>query len=112
MVSRSLKRAELGAFGGLPGGAVGGALVDVLALIFPSMALSRALGLVLVGTAIGIIVACLEQIASECRLTVLTGSKEGCSYMISKDEPPSAATRPSISRFLAISPCSGSTREY
>ena len=85
-VSGSWKRAELGAFGGLFGGAAGGMLFDVLALITRSADLSRALGFILVGAAIGIAVGCLEEIAKEYWLTVLTGSKEGRSYVLSKDQ--------------------------
>ena len=85
-VSGSWKRAELGAFGGLIGGAAGGLLFDALALITRSADLSRALGFVLVGAAIGIAVGCLEEIAKQYWVTVLTGSKEGRSYVLSKDQ--------------------------
>jgi pSer/pThr/pTyr-binding forkhead associated (FHA) protein len=86
LVSGSWKRAELGAFGGLIGGLVGGVLFDVLALITRSEDLSRALGFVLVGAAIGIAVGFLEEIAKEYWLTVLTGSREGQSYVLSEGE--------------------------
>jgi len=86
LVSGSWKRAELGAFGGLFGGAAGGMLFDALALIARSADLSRALGFVLVGAAIGIAVAFLEEIAKEYWVTVLTGPKEGRSYVLSKQE--------------------------
>ena len=86
LVSRSRKRAELGALGGLVGGAAGGVLFDALALITRSADMSRALGFVLVGVAIGIAVGLLEEMAKEYWLTILTGSKEGRSYPISKDE--------------------------
>ena len=85
-VAGSYKRAQIGAFGGLIGGACGGLLFDSLAAIARSADLSRALGFVLVGALIGIVVGFLEEMVKEYWLTVLTGSKEGQSYLLSKNE--------------------------
>ena len=86
LVSGSWKRANLGAFGGLVGGAAGGMVFDVLALVLRRADLSRALGFILIGAAIGIAVGFLEEIAKEYWATVLTGAREGHSYMLSKTE--------------------------
>lgn len=81
---QSLKRAELGAFGGLVGGFCGGLLFDVLAMVTHTSDLGRAVGLVLVGAMIGIMVGLIEEVAKEHWVTVLTGAKEGQSYPITK----------------------------
>ena len=86
LVSRSRKRAELGACGGLIGGATGGVLFDILRALTRNGDLSRVLGLMLVGAAIGIAVGLVEEVAKEYWLTVLNGVKEGQSFVLSKDE--------------------------
>lgn len=81
---QSIRRAELGAFGGLLGGFAGGVLFDLLSLVTRTSDLGRAVGLVLVGAMIGIMVGVLEEVAKEHWVTVLTGSKEGQSFPITK----------------------------
>lgn len=89
----SVQRAKLGVIGGLIGGAVGGALFDpiaMLAAVGGSLtapgALSRAVGFLVTGAAIGAAVALVEEYAKEYWLTVLTGAREGRSYILTKNQ--------------------------
>lgn len=85
----SVKRAGQGALGGLIGGAIGGILFDVVSIISfvtGNASVSRFIGFVIMGAAIGAAVGLVEEFAKEFWVTVLTGSKEGKSFILSKGE--------------------------
>lgn len=80
------RKAWHGALGGAIGGGLGGLLFDVIAFATQGGSASRFLGFVTMGVATGAAVALVEEIAKEHWITILTGSREGKSYIISKPE--------------------------
>lgn len=85
-VSKSWRRARQGILGGLIGGGIGGILFDALAMSTGTGDASRAIGFISMGTAIGAAVSLVEEFAKDAWLTVLTGAREGRSYILSKDK--------------------------
>jgi pSer/pThr/pTyr-binding forkhead associated (FHA) protein len=86
IVAGSPQRVRQGILGGLIGGGAGGLLFDLLAAIMGSGSVSRMVGFVLMGAAIGAAVSLVEEFGKEYWLTALSGAKEGRSYILSKSE--------------------------
>src|SRR5579871_1326462 len=84
IIAQSPQRIRQGAIGGLIGGGLGGLLFDVLAFALGQGSTSRLVGFVLMGTAIGIAVALIEEFGKEYLLTMLTGTREGRSCILAK----------------------------
>ena len=70
------------ALGGFLGGLLGGFLFNYVALIIPNDAVSRGVGIVLMGALIGLGVGLLEQMAKEAWLKVVRGEFEGKEYLV------------------------------
>lgn len=85
-VARSGKRVLYGIAGGAIGGGIGGIMFDTLGAITNTGTVSRAVGFPIMGAAIGAAVGLVEEIAKQYWLTVLSGAKEGRSYILSKNE--------------------------
>jgi pSer/pThr/pTyr-binding forkhead associated (FHA) protein len=70
--------------GGLIGGGAGGLLFDVTSIITDGGSVSRFIGFILMGAATGAAVAFVDEIAKQNWVTVLSGPKEGRSFIITK----------------------------
>ena len=68
--------------GGFLGGLLGGFLFNYVALIIPNDAVSRGVGIILMGALIGLGVGLLEQMAKEAWLKVVRGEFEGKEYLV------------------------------
>jgi pSer/pThr/pTyr-binding forkhead associated (FHA) protein len=68
------------------GGGIGGFLFDFLAGATQGGSTSRAVGFVCMGAAIGAAVSVIEEAVKDAWVTVLTGAKEGRSFILSKDQ--------------------------
>jgi hypothetical protein len=86
LISRSDRRMLHGLLGGAFGGMVGGALFEWVAVSSPSGTLSRFLGYSLLGLAIGLSTAAVEQSLRTAWLTFLTGAQEGRSIVLYRNE--------------------------
>lgn len=80
----SWQRARMSMLGGLIGGAAGGFLFDLTALITGGGSASRFIGFILMSAATGAAVALVEDIAKQNWVTILSGPKEGKSYILTK----------------------------
>ncbi len=80
------RKAVHGAVGGAIGGWIGGFLFDALGTATGGGSASRFVGFIAMGVAIGAAVALVEEIAKSHWVSILTGSREGRSYIISKPE--------------------------
>jgi len=97
LIARSPKRMRNGLLGGAIGGALGGALFDFLAFTIGSVfgfalraegeagAPSRAVGLTLIGTGIGLFIGLLEWFTRAAWVRVIYGRNEGKDYPIDRD---------------------------
>lgn len=86
LVAKSPRRVRQGVIGGILGGGLGGFLFDGLAAATQGGSASRAVGFVCMGAAIGAAVSFIEEVGKDAWLTVLTGAKEGRSYILSKPQ--------------------------
>jgi len=86
VATRSKLRVRQGLIGGLVGGALGGVLFDALAEPSHSGNVSRFVGFVSMGLFIGAAVSLIEEIAKRQWVTVLTGAREGRTYILSKEQ--------------------------
>ncbi|MCX6345044.1 MAG: FHA domain-containing protein [Armatimonadetes bacterium] len=77
-------RAKMSMLGGLIGGGVGGMFFDVVALVSGGGSASRFIGFIIMGAATGAAVAMAEEVAKQSWVTVLTGAREGKSYILTK----------------------------
>lgn len=84
VVSRSGQRIRQGIVGGLLGGGLGGLLFDGISVVTQTGSLSRAIGFVSIGGAVGALVSLIEESAKTHWLTVLNGAKEGRSFILSR----------------------------
>lgn len=80
----SSKRAMWAIFGGLAGGFVGGFLFDAVSIVAQNGDASRFIGFTLMGAATGLAVAFVEDVAKQSWVTVLSGPKEGRSFILTK----------------------------
>ncbi|MEN6356237.1 MAG: FHA domain-containing protein [Armatimonadota bacterium] len=80
----SWQRARMSMLGGLLGGAAGGFLFDMICFVTGGGSMSRFVGFILMGAATGAAVALVEDIAKQNWVTVLTGPKEGKSFILTK----------------------------
>ncbi|MCE5324102.1 FHA domain-containing protein [bacterium] len=80
----SWRRARMSMLGGLIGGAAGGFLFDMIASVTDGGSASRFIGFILMGAATGAAVALVEDIAKQNWVTVLSGPKEGKSFILTK----------------------------
>jgi hypothetical protein len=80
----SSKKITVGVLGGLLGGLAGGAVLEYSRLLFPSLALSRLLGLVVLGLAIGFFYGLIEQGLSSGVMRILTGELKGKEFLINQ----------------------------
>ena len=81
-VTRSPRRTRQGVAGGLLGGGLGGLLFDALGTLSETGTVSRFVGFVVMGAMIGVGVSLVEEFGKEIWLTLLTGAKEGRTYIL------------------------------
>lgn len=86
LVTRSDRRMLQGLLGGAFGGIVGGALFEWISITAPGGTLSRFLGYSLLGLALGLSTSMVEQSLRAAWLTFLTGSQEGRSIVLYRNE--------------------------
>lgn len=84
VVRKSPKLINMGLIGGLLGGGAGGFLFDIIGFVTQGGSTSRFIGFTIMGAAIGIAVGMVEELRKEQWLTVLSGTKEGRSYILTK----------------------------
>jgi pSer/pThr/pTyr-binding forkhead associated (FHA) protein len=70
--------------GGFIGGGIGGLLFDLVSVITQGGSASRFFGFIIMGAVTGAAVAMAEEVAKQSWVTVLTGAREGKSYILSK----------------------------
>lgn len=80
----SPKKITVGILGGLLGGLAGGAVLEYSRLLFPHLALSRLLGLVVLGLAIGFFYGMIEQGLASGVMRILTGELKGKEFLINQ----------------------------
>lgn len=85
-VRRSYERVKMGAIGGIIGGGLGGMLFDGIAEITRGGSASRFVGFIIMGAAIGAGVSLVEEFKKEYWLTMLSGAREGRSFILTKPE--------------------------
>lgn len=82
------RRTTMCMLGGLVGGCLGGALFDLVgaftSIVSPTGTASRFIGFILIGLATGAAVAIVEDMAKQSWVTVLSGAKEGRSFILTK----------------------------
>ncbi len=78
----SSRKFVVGVLGGLVGGIVGGLVLEYSRLILPRMALSRLLGLVILGLAIAFFYGLIEQGLAYGVLRILTGVLKGKEFLV------------------------------
>ena len=83
-VTRSPRRTAQGMVGGLVGGLLGGLAFDAIGQLNTTGAYSRFVGFTLMGWMIGFAVGLVEEFGKEYWLTLLTGAKEGRSFIIAR----------------------------
>ena len=83
-VTRSPRRALQGMIGGLAGGFLGGLVFDAIGQMSDTGGNSRFVGFVVMGGMIGFAVGLVEEWGKQFWLTVLTGAKEGRSYILTR----------------------------
>lgn len=76
-----------GALGGLIGGAVGGILVEIARRGYADPVLGKAVGLVLLGAAVGTFIALITVILSRAWLEVASGKLKGAEFILDKFLP-------------------------
>ncbi len=82
LIRVELKRIIFCALGGLLGGFIGGFLFNFIVGIVPNDIIARGIGIVLMGTLIGVGVGLLEQFAKQAWLKVIRGEFEGKEYLV------------------------------
>ena len=80
----SWRRVGICVLGGFAGGFVGGLVFDGVSLVTQGGSASRFIGFILMGAAIGAAIVFAEDIAKQSWVTILSGPKEGRSYILSK----------------------------
>lgn len=85
-VSRSFNRVKMGALGGLIGGGAGGLLFDIIGFILVSGSVSRFIGFIIMCAAIGAAVGLVEELSKQHWITMLSGTREGRSFILTKPE--------------------------
>ena len=80
----SRPRAALSAFGGLIGGFAGGLLFELLGWITGAGSAGRFAGFTLMGMTTGAAIALFEDVVKQSWVTVLSGPKEGKTYILTK----------------------------
>ena len=80
----SWKRARMSSLGGLAGGFAGGLVFDGISQVTGGGSVSRFVGFVVMGTAIGAAVSVVEDLVKKNWVAVLSGPKEGKSYILTK----------------------------
>lgn len=86
VASRSGLRIRQGVIGGLLGGGLGGFLFDSLGTITQGGSVSRFVGFVLIGAAVGALVSLIEEFGKEYWLTAMTGAREGRAFILAKSQ--------------------------
>jgi hypothetical protein len=76
-----------GALGGAVGGAVGGILVEIARRGYADPVLGKAVGLVLLGAAVGTFIALISVILSRAWLEVVSGKLKGAEFILDKFLP-------------------------
>lgn len=84
LATGSAKRIKMSVIGGLVGGLIGGALFDVVSVITMGGSASRLLGFVIMCAAVGAAISFVEDYAKQNWVTILTGAREGKSYILTK----------------------------
>lgn len=85
VVRGSIPRGVYGAIGGLVGGLTGGLLLEFLALQgLELQSVTRAIGLLLLGTLIGALIALVSEAFVHARVRVMNGRREGREYALDK----------------------------
>jgi hypothetical protein len=80
----SPKKIGVGVLGGLAGGLAGGFVLEYSRLLFPSMAFSRLIGLVILGLLVGLFYGLIEQGMAFGVLRILTGALKGKEFLINQ----------------------------
>jgi pSer/pThr/pTyr-binding forkhead associated (FHA) protein len=78
------KRAKMSTLGGFIGGLAGGLVFDLIGTFSQTGSASRFVGFVLIGLLTGAAVALVEDIAKQNWVTILSGPKEGRSYILTR----------------------------
>jgi len=76
-----------GALGGVVGGAVGGVLVEIARRGYADPVLGKAVGLILLGAAVGTFIALISVILSRAWLEVASGKLKGAEFVLDKFLP-------------------------
>ena len=86
----SLRVGRNGAIGGLLGGLLGGAIFELIPYVVVNFSspgiISRLLGFVIMGAAIGLFIALVQNLLKEAWLEVVLGRNEGREYLVEKSE--------------------------
>lgn len=82
LIKPEKKRIRFCTLGGFLGGILGGFLFNYVNTVIPNDAVSRCIGIILMGGLIGLGVGLLEQIAKEAWLKVVRGEFEGKEYLV------------------------------
>lgn len=77
-------RARMGMIGGAIGGGVGGMMFDLLAFMTDGGSVSRLFGFLVIGMVTGAAIAYVEEVAKQNWVTILSGSREGRTYILTK----------------------------
>jgi len=80
----SIKKAGVGAIGGLVGGLAGGFALEYAALLFPRLAFPRLLGFLILGLAIGVFYGLVERGLSYGVLRLLAGPLKGKEFLLNQ----------------------------
>jgi len=80
----SSRKTAVGVLGGLVGGLIGGFLLEYSRLVLPAMAVSRLIGLVILGIAIAFFYGLIEQGLAYGVLRILTGALKGKEFLVSQ----------------------------
>lgn len=86
LVARADRRIVQGLLGGALGGVAGGCLFEVVSAVTPDGSASRFLGYTVLGLALGATTAAAEQALRAAWLTFLSGSQEGRTVLLFRDE--------------------------
>lgn len=77
-------RAKMGMIGGAIGGGVGGMMFDLLAFMTDGGSVSRLFGFLAIGMVAGGAIAYVEEVAKQNWVTIMSGSREGRTYILTK----------------------------
>jgi hypothetical protein len=73
-----------GALGGLLGGLMGGGLLEAAWLLLDDPLLGKAIGLILLGAAVGVFIALIVYMLSNAWFTVTSGKLKGTDFILDK----------------------------